>query len=306
VVQFAPVSGDREGNLASIAAAAALLPDADLIVFPELALTGAVNSFQAAMEQAETVPGPATARLQEVATVAGAYLVAGLIERDPENGLLFNSAVLVGPEGVVGVYRKLHLTGEDRAWATPGNLGLPTFDISVGRIGMLLGYDALFPEAARILTLEGADIIACPSLLRGPAVLPYGATAVPMPEFVESGPTPAHFHLWRERERENLTHILFANGPAPWMGWSGCFAAALETEPRQESLVTGDGDGAATLEITTGGEVRMKSMVGMRVPIWYDALQAPQAMAARVAQRRGARPEAWLNPVPSLAQSGIF
>lgn len=304
VVQFAPIAGDREGNLAAIADAAASLPDADLIVFPELAVTGPVGSHQAAMEQADTVPGPTTARLQEIATEIGAYLVAGLIERDPETNLLFNSAVLVGPEGVAGVYRKLHLTGEDRLWATPGDLGLPTFDVPVGRIGMLLGYDALFPEAARILTLAGADIIAFPSLLREPAVLPYGATAVPVPEFVESGPTPAHFHLWRERERENLTHILFANGAAPWMGWSGCFAAALETEPNQESLVAGDGNGMASLEITTSGVVREKSMVGMRMPIWYDAMQAPQATAARVARQRGGRPEAWLSPTPSLAQAG--
>ena len=145
----------------------------------------------------------------------------------PITELLYNSAVLVGPDGVVGTYRKLHLAAEDRAWATPGNLGLPTFDIPPGRVGMLIGYDALFPEAARSLALDGADIIACPSLLSWPPVLPYGETAVPMPPFVEAGPTDAHFHLWRERERENNAHVLFANGAAPWQGWSGCFAAVL-------------------------------------------------------------------------------
>ena len=116
---------------------------------------------------------------------------------------------------------------------------------------MLIGYDALFPEAARSLALDGADIIACPSLLSWPPVLPYGETVVPMPPFVEAGPTDAHFHLWRERERENNAHVLFANGAAPWQGWSGCFAAVLESEPRQESLVRGNGEGTATLEIET-------------------------------------------------------
>lgn len=305
VVQFTPMTGDREGNLAAIAAVAASLPDTDLIVFPELAVTGPVGSYRAALEQAEPIPGPMTTRLQEIVADAGAYLVAGLIERDLEHGLLYNSAVLVRPDGTAGVYRKLHLSGEDRVWATPGNLGLPTFDIPVGRVGMLLGYDALFPESARILAIEGADIIACPSLLRGPVVIPYGETAVPMPEFVESGPTPAHFHLWRERQRENLTHVLFANGAAPWMGWSGCFAAALESEPRQESLVAGDAAGIAILDIATGGVVREKSLVGMRMPIWYDALQAPHATAAHIARERGARAEAWLSPLPTLAQSGM-
>ncbi len=304
VAQVAPHTGDREGNLAAIAAATTSLPEVDLIVFPELAVTGPVSSYEAASTQAESIPGPITSRLQALAAQSGAYLIAGLIERDEESELLFNSAVLVGPAGVVGVYRKLHLSTEDRGWATPGNRGLPTFDIPVGRIGMLLGYDALFPESARILAIGGADIIACPSLLRGPAVIPYGATAVPMPEFVERGPTPAHFHLWRERQRENLTHVLFANGAAPWMGWSGCFAAALETEPRQESLVAGDGDGVATLEITTDGVVREKSLVGMRMPIWYDAMQAPQAAAARVARERGARPAARLTSIPFLTRVG--
>ena len=56
------------------------------------------------------------------------YLVVGLIERDADTGRLFNSAVLVGPDGVVGAYRKLHLAAEDRAWATPGDRGLPTFE----------------------------------------------------------------------------------------------------------------------------------------------------------------------------------
>ena len=78
------------------------------------------------------------------------------------------------------------------------------------------------------------------------------------------------------------------------MGWSGCFAAVLESEPRQESLVRGDGEGTATLEIDTSGVARAKDLVGMRMPIWYDAMQAPAEAAARVARERGARPGAWL------------
>jgi predicted amidohydrolase len=161
---------------------------------------------------------------------------------------------------------------------------------------MLIGYDALFPEAARSLALDGADIIACPSLLTWPPVLPYGATAIPMPPYVDAGPTEAHFHLWRERERENNCHVLFANGAAPALGWSGCFAAVLESEPRRESLVRGDGEGVATLEIDTAGVSRRKDFVRMRIPIWYDAMQAPIEAAARVARERGARAEAWLAP----------
>jgi predicted amidohydrolase len=305
VVQFSPNSGDVAGNLDRVAGETAALGDTDLVVFPELVVTGSVADRETAERLAESIPGVSTERLREIAASADAYLVAGLIERDADSGQLYNSAVLVGPSGVCGTYRKLHLAGEDRAWATPGDLGLPTFDIPAGRIGVLIGYDALFPEAARSLALDGADIIACPSLLSWPPVLPYGETAVPMPPFVEAGATDAHFHLWRERERENNAHVLFANGAAPWLGWSGCFAAVWESEPRQESLVRGNGEGTSTLEIETHEVSRAKDLVRMRMPIWYDAMQAPPETAARIARERGARPSAWLAAVREPVASGV-
>jgi predicted amidohydrolase len=305
VVQFSPNRGDVTGNLDRVAREMRALTQTDLVVFPELAVTGPVADREVAEQLAETIPGPSAERLREIADLADAYVVAGLIERDADSGLLYNSAVLVGPSGVVGTYRKLHLTAEDRSWAKPGNLGLPTFDIPPGRVGMFIGYDALFPEAPRSLALDGADIIACPSLLSWPPVLPYGETVVPMPPFVEAGATDAHFHLWRERERENNAHVLFANGAAPWQGWSGCFAAVWESEPRQESLVRGDREGTASLEIETRGMSRAKDLVRMRIPIWYDAMQAPPTKAARIACERGTRPGAWLTPAREPVTSAV-
>jgi predicted amidohydrolase len=304
VVQFSSAPGDVAANLDRIARETAALRDVDLVVFPELAVTGPVPDRAAAEQLAETIPGPVTDRLREIAAAAGASLVVGLVERDAVTGQLFNSAAFVASDGVAGVYRKLHLSTEDRSWATPGDRGLPTFDIPAGRVGMLIGYDALFPEAARVLALAGADIIACPSLLDWPAVLPYGETNVPTPSHVVAGPTDDHYHLWRERERENNTHVLFANGAAPSMGWSGIFAAVREDEPRHEALLRGAAEGVATLEIdTAGGVVRAKDYVRMRIPIWYDAMQAPIALASQIARERGARPEAWLSPARELAGS---
>ncbi len=303
VVQFAPEPEELAANLDRIAGEATALPGTDLIVFPELSLSGPIGDREQAERLAEPIPGPSTERLTELAKATGAWLVAGLVERDGISGQLFNCAVLIGPEGVVGLYRKLHLAAGDRSWATPGNRGLPTFDIPLGRVGLLIGYDALFPEAARSLAIDGADIIACPSLLSWPPILPYGETTVPMPEHVEAGPTADHFHLWRERERENHAHVLFANGGAPWMGGSGIFAAVLEDDPRLEILVHDDA-GAATLEIDTTGVSRSKELIGMRMPIWYDALQAPAPIAARIARERGARPEAWLAPARETVPSG--
>jgi predicted amidohydrolase len=298
VVQFTPATGDVEANLERIARETGALAaqGCELIVVPELAVTGLPVDRERAEALAEAIPGPTTKRLRHIAATAKVHLIAGMIERDAATDPLFNSALLIGPDGLVGLYRKLHLTAVDRAWAAPGDLSMPTFDTPLGRVGLLIGYDALFPEAARALAIAGADIIACPSLVSWPPVLPYGATAVPMPPWVDAGPTETHFHLWRERERENNAHVLFANGAAPAMGWSGCFAAVWEDAPRQESLVRSDAEGTATIEIETGDVVRAKDLVRMRMPIWYDAMQAPPEAAARVAHECGARPGAWLAP----------
>ena len=129
VVQFSPDRGDVADNLDRVAREIAAQAETDLVVFPELVVTGAVADRETAERLAESIPGPGTERLRAIAALADAYVVAGLIERDAGSGRLFNSAVLVGPDGVAGTYRKLHLAAEDRAWATPGNLGLPTFDI---------------------------------------------------------------------------------------------------------------------------------------------------------------------------------
>ena len=294
VVQMTPLAGDVAANLARVAQETAALAPVDLVVFPELALTGPVTDADSAQRVAQPIPGPLTEQVQAIAAEHDAYVVVGLVEGDAGSGRLYNSAALIGPEGVVGVYRKVHLSAEDRAWATPGDGGLPVFDTPLGRTGLLIGYDALFPEAARELALQGADIIACPSLLDGPQVRAYGATSVPFPEFVETGPTADHFHLWRERERENHAHVLFANSGAPWMGWSGIFAAVLETEPRAEVIIPSNAEGAVTAMVTSSPVTRDKPLVGMRMPIWYDAMQVPVERAAQAARTRGARREAWL------------
>ena len=293
VVQMTP-TGEVAANVARVARETAALAPVDLVVFPELALTGPVTDADSAQRVAQPIPGPLTEQVQAIAAEHDAYVVVGLVEGDAGSGRLYNSAALIGPEGVVGVYRKVHLSAEDRAWATPGDGGLPVFDTPLGRTGLLIGYDALFPEAARELALQGADIIACPSLLDGPQVRPYGATSVPFPEFVETGPTADHFHLWRERERENHAHVLFANAGAPWMGWSGIFAAVLETEPRAEVIIPSNAEGAVTAMVTSSPVTRDKPLVGMRMPIWYDAMQVPVERAAQAARTRGARREAWL------------
>lgn len=136
---------------------------ARLVVFPECALTGYCFTSRSEAEPVmDTVPGEATERLGETCAHLGVYAVVGLLERHGEQR--YNSAVLVGPEGLIGSYRKVHLPylGIDR-FLDPGDRPFQVLETAAGRIGLNICYDTLFPEPARVLTLLGADIIVLPT-----------------------------------------------------------------------------------------------------------------------------------------------
>ena len=139
----------------------AAIERADLVVLPELANSGCdLGPRERALDLAEEVPGgPTVLAWTEVAEEAGICVVGGLLER--EGDTLHNSAVLLGP-GVAGRYRKTHLWDREKLLYEPG-LELPVFNAPLGRIGLLICYDAWFPEAARTLALKGAQIICVPS-----------------------------------------------------------------------------------------------------------------------------------------------
>ena len=132
---------------------------ADLIVLPEgvtIVGTGKTN-----VEVAETIPGPATRALGEIARKKHAYLVAGVYER--EGQAVYNTAVLLDRDGAVaGKYRKVYLPREEvEAGITPGN-DYPVFQTDFGKIGMMICWDVEYADPARALALRGAEIIAFP------------------------------------------------------------------------------------------------------------------------------------------------
>lgn len=136
---------------------------ARLIVFPECALTGyCFDSREEALPLAEPIPGSSTKKLLTTCVELNVYVVIGLLESDGDK--CYNTAVLLGPDGLVGKQRKLHLPylGVDR-FLDPGNLPLTTYDTDVGRIGMGICYDMMFPEHSRALALLGADILVFPA-----------------------------------------------------------------------------------------------------------------------------------------------
>jgi len=167
VVQFNPQVG--LDNLESNALAArqrlerAAKEGANLIVLPELATTGyCFDNREEAFAHAEPVPDGRTIRSWVAfAKEHQVFIVGCLPEVDGQQ--LFDTAVLVGPEGYVGKYRKTHLWNEEKLFFTPGNLGFPVFDTRIGRISLLVCWDIWFPETVRIVSQLGADIICIPT-----------------------------------------------------------------------------------------------------------------------------------------------
>lgn len=166
--QFAPVFGAIKQNVDK-AMKALDSTDADLIVLPELFNTGyQFLSKDEVRGLSEEVPsGFTTQRLVEFSRDRSVFIAAGIAERDGD--VCYNSAVLTGPEGFIGVYRKIHLFYEENLWFSSGNTGFKVWETSIGTIGIMVCFDWFFPESARTLALKGADIIAHPSNL----VLPY-------------------------------------------------------------------------------------------------------------------------------------
>ena len=164
-VQMDPRLMKNEENLERILlrARTAAGEGADLIVFPECALTGYVfTSREEARPFMEPIPGPATDGLAAACGELGVHVVLGLLEVDGDG--CFNAAVLVGPEGLVGKYRKNHLPflGVDR-FMDPGDRPFEVHQTPIGNIGMHICYDCNFPESARVMALQRADILALPT-----------------------------------------------------------------------------------------------------------------------------------------------
>ena len=164
VVQMDPVLGDRAGNLARVVEhlRAAAKAGSHLAVFPECALSG--YAFETAAEAhaaADTVPGDSSEALGRACAETGCAAVCGLLEREGER--LYNTAVVVGPAGLVGRHRKAHVVRVAAdTFVTLGDR-LDVFEVAGARVGVLICYEVRFPEAARALALRGANVLALPT-----------------------------------------------------------------------------------------------------------------------------------------------
>jgi predicted amidohydrolase len=160
-VQTDPKLMQNQENMESMlrAVKSAANKGANLIALPECHLTGYVfKSRQEALPYAETIPGPSTEELAPLCKQLNAYVVYGLLEKEGDK--LFNAAAFVGPQGFIGNYRKIHLPflGIDR-FADRGDRPFQVWETAIGKVGLHICYDILFPESARTMALMGADIV---------------------------------------------------------------------------------------------------------------------------------------------------
>jgi 5-aminopentanamidase len=193
-VQMVPTLADVAGNLACCLQKlnAAAEAGAQLVVFPEAALSGYVfRSLDEAIPVAESIPGPCTDSLADACRRLNVHAVVGLLEKHGDD--YYNASALIGPAGLIGKYRKLHLPylGVDR-FVRPGNLPPKVYETGLGRIGLSICYDLDFPEYPRVLALMGAQVI---------------VTVTNWPDDIEFVPD----HIVQTRARENVVNHVAVN-----------------------------------------------------------------------------------------------
>lgn len=173
-VQFNPAFGQVSKNLVAIHRLVTSV-NADLLVLPELCLSGYnFVSKDEVRQLSETSDGPSIKSLKLLSKKTGTILVAGFAEKSGNK--VYNSSILIRPSGQTDIYRKTHLFWNEKKWFAPGDTGFKVFRAGQVKIGMMICYDWFFPEAARSLALNGAQIICHPANL----VLPYCPRSMPV------------------------------------------------------------------------------------------------------------------------------
>lgn len=164
-IEFAPVSPGFAENLPAMEAKVieAAKNGARLMVLPEAATTGFLYMTREELARhADTVPGKTTDMLSKITRQYHAYVVTGLYEKDPATGKIYNAAVLVGPDGYIGKYRKHNLAPGEGNLVSPSEGGFPVFDTEIGRIGLIICYDDTQIQNVLTPVLRGADILVQP------------------------------------------------------------------------------------------------------------------------------------------------
>jgi len=268
--QIDPKLKQNSENLEKILSATreAARNQAELVVFPECSLAGYVySSRDEAMPFAETVPGPSTEKVASLCQELKVYVVFGLLEKEDDK--LYNAAAFLGPEGLIGNYRKNHLPylGIDR-FVDAGDKPFRVYKTPIGNIGLFICYDIVFPESARVMTLMGADILAHPTNF------PEGANRITN-------------YVLNSRSLENNIHLVSTNRTGSELGYSFCGLSKIISAPGDTiALASPDKEEIIYGEVSLG-EARQKRTVyipgewevdriGDRRPELYSLIAQPE------------------------------
>jgi predicted amidohydrolase len=244
ITQTLPAFGERDENIGE---ALALLDgkSADLWVLPEFFATGyQFTSRDEVTDLAEPVPGgPTSERLIEFCRERHCYVVAGVPEAS--DGLVYNTAILVGPGGFLSCYRKIHLFGDEASYFAPGDRPFSVTDIGQARVGVMICFDHLFPESARSLALQGADVIAHPANL----ILPDLAQRTMIIRALENGVFTATANRVGEEARSDTT--LRYTGQSQIISPDGQVLVRLSPDRQEIAIVEIDPTDARRKRITS-------------------------------------------------------
>ena len=245
LVQMDCVPGDVAANLQRIVVSAVEAADrgAQLVLFPECATTGYFVADRIA-SLAEPIPGPSSEQLMRLARSRGVHLMVGMIERAGDQ--YYDDAILFTPDGGYHVYRKAHLFGPERAIFTPGERPV-VVDTALGRLGLTVCYDLMFPEFIRTLVLSGAQVI----LNATDWITDTWQSTVGW-----GGDTVAS--LVRIRALENGVHVAMADRVGVEAGWRslGCSTVAAPTGRVLATLGADEGMALATVDVASADFVR--------------------------------------------------
>ncbi len=166
--QLKTIFGEKQNNFDKVSDLLKDVDDVDLIVLPELFATGyTFTSIEEVESLSENEDGETSQFLQEMGKRTGAVIVGGFVEKF-ENKLC-NSAMMVSKDGIIDIYRKLHLFNKEKKWFSPGNTKLKVNNVKGTKVGMMICFDWSFPEVTRTLSLLSVEVIAHPANL----VLPF-------------------------------------------------------------------------------------------------------------------------------------
>ena len=167
-LQFAPVLGNPSGSIERLNSALKNVESVDLLVIPELSNSGYnfVSESQARQASETIGKGPFSDYIRQQSSALGCHIVAGINEGEGDR--LYNCAILVGPDGIIGKYRKMHLYLNEPDFFEPGDTLPSVYDIGGVKVSILICFDWAFPEVWRMVALAGAQVICHPSNIVNP------------------------------------------------------------------------------------------------------------------------------------------